>query len=78
MDDKERNARRLAEVEAEEAAGRRRFIMDEYEFSNPEFEAYYSEIDEPGVLAVQPWLSAEVKRARSWRHAATTCGRRAS
>lgn len=64
MDDKERNARRLAEIEAEEMAGRRRFLMDEFEFSNPEFEAYYSEFDEPGMLAVQPCLPAEVKRAR--------------
>lgn len=57
-------AARLAEVEAEEAAGRREFEVRELRFTNPEFEAFYSEFDEPGTLAVRPWLPDAAKRAR--------------
>jgi hypothetical protein len=40
-----RLAARLAEIEAEEAAGKRKLVIDEFRFSNPEFEAFYSKFD---------------------------------
>lgn len=57
-------AARLAEIAAEEAAGRRRMEVREFRFTNPELEAVYTEVDEPGTLAVQPWLPDRAKRAR--------------
>ncbi len=55
---------RLAEIAAEEESGTRRFEVDVYDFSNPELEAFYTEVHKPGGVAMRPCLPEEARRAR--------------
>lgn len=59
-----RRAARLAEIAAEEAAGLRRFEVDEWPIRDGRLEAMYTEFNRPGGLAVRLGLPNDVRRLR--------------